>query len=94
MDEITSFLENTIKPLLCQMYYYDIVNEWLKNVILTGLFSNGHNIESAGYIMKIIFDYILINKELWRSLKFLKLSAYEISTFGRLKTIKTEYITT
>mgnify|MGYP002621693445 CR=1 FL=1 len=88
-----TLLQTQIAPLLSSFYHYDIVYLWLFVDLQNRWLLEGWDKCLIERVLVLIWHYVLINKELWRGLNFIGLSSYEVSTFGRLHNIRTNYIT-
>jgi hypothetical protein len=91
--ELEAFIKTYIDPCLSSMYYFDTVNIWVMKDISDYLVLEGYNEMTVQAMRNGIWKHILIIKELWKSLDFMELLDYQISTFGNVKTVYSGYIT-
>ena len=91
--DLEVFIKTYIDPCLPSMYYFDTVNMWVMNDISNYFILEGYNKANVEAMRNGIWKHILINKELWKSLDFMELSDYQISTFGNVKTVYNGYVT-
>lgn len=91
--DLETILKNYIDPLLPSMYFFDVTNTWVIYNVVNWLIGFGFDQATIDILIVNIWLYILTNKELWKSLDFIGSPQYQISTFGNVKTILTEYIT-
>jgi len=91
--ELEAFIKTYIDPCLPSMYYFDTVNMWVMKDISDYLVLEGYDEMTVEFMKAGIWKHILIAKELWKSLDFMELPDYHISTFGNVKTVYSGYIT-
>ena len=90
--ELEDFIKTYIDPCLPSMYYFDTVNMWVMKDISDYLVLGGYDEAIVQTMKSGIWRHILVAKELWKSLDFMELPWYQISTFGNMKTVSSGYI--
>jgi hypothetical protein len=84
-------LQPIVTTLLSCFEDYDLIVTWLQNLGRSWL-NEGRDQQSVDSLLYHIMLHVVTQKELWKSLSFMGLSNYQISTLGRLRTVATGYI--